>query len=222
MPVYNEVATVVEVLDKLGKLDLEGLTKQVIVVDDGSTDGTAEVLSDVKDVTVVTHDSNRGKGAALRTGFAKVKGDLIVIQDADLEYDPKDIPLLLEPLVAGDADVVYGSRFTGYPRRALLFWNDLGNRFLTLLTNVLGNINITDMETCYKAFTKRVLDENEYKSDGFDFEPEFTMKAAKRGYRIYEVPVSYHGRTVKEGKKITLWDGVHAVGALLKYRVVDR
>jgi glycosyltransferase involved in cell wall biosynthesis len=170
---------------------------------------------------VYYHDRNRGKGAALRTGFAEVKGDVIIIQDADLEYDPREYPSLLEPIVDGRADVVYGSRFTGGPHRVLFFWHYVGNKFLTLLSNALNNLNLTDMETCYKVFRKDVLKGLSLKSNRFGFEPEFTMKVAKRRYRIYEVPISYSGRTYEEGKKINWKDGFAAIYAILRYRFFD-
>jgi glycosyltransferase involved in cell wall biosynthesis len=191
-----------------------------MVVDDGSTDGTDKVLSTIEDSTVrvLRHDVNRGKGAAIRTALGEVRGDLVLIQDADLEYDPEDWPRLLAPMLKGRATVVYGSRFTG-ERRNMLFWHWVGNRFLSLVTNVLYNTTLSDMETCYKLFDKRILDGITIESDRFDFEPEITAKVLRSGHRIYEVPISYSGREPHEGKKITWKDGVGAVFALIKFRV---
>jgi glycosyltransferase involved in cell wall biosynthesis len=222
MPVFNEARTVEKIILRVRSVPLE---KEIIVVDDYSTDGTIDLLkkiaSDHDNVKVYYHDRNRGKGAALRTGFAEVKGDVIIIQDADLEYDPREYPSLLEPIVDGRADVVYGSRFTGGPHRVLFFWHYVGNKFLTLLSNALNNLNLTDMETCYKVFRKDVLKGLSLKSNRFGFEPEFTMKVAKRRYRIYEVPISYSGRTYEEGKKINWKDGFAAIYAILRYRFFD-
>lgn len=223
IPVYNEVDTVEKAISAVrdAQLDLE---KEIIVVDDGSTDGTRELLARLKaghDFRMFLHERNRGKGASLRTGFKEATGDIVVIQDADLEYNPGDLAPLLAPIVDGKADVVYGSRFLGGPHRVLLFWHYAGNRFLTLLSNVLGNVNLTDMETGYKAFRRNILDGVSFKSNRFGFEPEFTMKVSKRKLRIYEVPISYSGRSYEEGKKITWKDGAAAVFLLLWYRVLD-
>jgi glycosyltransferase involved in cell wall biosynthesis len=195
---------------------------EIVIVDDGSTDGTRDVLRQLGDSTVrvITHDVNRGKGAAIRSGLAHVTGDLVLVQDADLEYDPEDWPRLLAPVLKGRARVVYGSRFTG-ERRNMLFLHWVGNRFLSLVTNVLYNSTLSDMETCYKLFDRRVLDGVRLQADRFDFEPEFTAKMLRRGIRIYEVPISYAGRELSEGKKITWQDGVTALWTLVKYRFVD-
>jgi glycosyltransferase involved in cell wall biosynthesis len=222
IPVYNEVATIREIVHRVQVVELE---KEIILVDDYSTDGTREHLREInqthKNVKVLYHDHNQGKGAALRTGFQAVSGDIVIIQDADLEYDPKEYPLLLEPIVDGRADVVYGSRFIGGPHRVLFFWHYMGNKFLTLLSNMFTNLNLTDMETCYKVFRREVLAEIKLKSSRFGFEPEFTAKIAKKGFRIYETPISYSGRTYAEGKKIRWQDGAKAVFAILWFRFFD-
>ena len=222
MPVYNEVETIKEIVSRVQKIELE---KEIIIVDDYSTDGTREHLREIsqthENVTVLYHDHNQGKGAALRTGFRALAGDIVIIQDADLEYDPNDYPLLLEPILDGRADIVYGSRFLGGPHRVLFFWHYLGNKFLTLLSNILTNLNLTDMETCYKVFKKEVLHEIKIKSNRFGFEPEFTAKIAKKRFRIYETPISYSGRTYAEGKKIGWKDGIKAVFAILWFRFFD-
>ena len=218
VPVYNERTTVVEILRRMRQVDLP-VDLEIVVVDDGSNDGTEKVLGALEDSTVrvIHHTSNRGKGAAIRTGLEHARGDLLLIQDADLEYDPDDWPRLLAPLLKGKAQVVYGSRFTG-ERRNLLFWHWVGNRFLSLVTNVLYNTTLSDMETCYKLFDRRVLDGITIKSDRFEFEPEITAKLLRRGYHIYEVPISYSGRDRDEGKKITWMDGFSALATLVKYR----
>ena len=222
MPVYNEVATIKEIVARVQAVTLE---KDIIIVDDGSTDGTREQLEQISqsydNLRVIYHDRNQGKGAALRTGFETVTGDIVIIQDADLEYDPREYPVLLEPILDGRADVVYGSRFLGGPHRVLFFWHYVGNRFLTLLSNALTNLNLTDMETCYKVFKREVLDKIKIRSNRFGFEPEFTAKIAKNGFRIYETPISYSGRTYAEGKKIGWPDGVKAMFAILWFRLFD-
>jgi len=222
IPVFNEVRTVEEIILRVHSVPLE---KEIIIIDDYSTDGTVPLLKKIDaaydNVKVYYHERNRGKGAALRTGFAELKGDVVIIQDADLEYDPREYSRLLEPILDGRADVVYGSRFLGGPHRVLFFWHYLGNKFLTLLSNALSNINLTDMETCYKVFRKDVLNGLSLKSNRFGFEPEFTMKVARRKYRIYEVPISYSGRTYDEGKKIDWTDGVAAIYTILRYRFFD-
>jgi glycosyltransferase involved in cell wall biosynthesis len=220
VPVFNERPTVGEVIRRIRSVELP-LAIEVIVVDDGSTDGTDKVLAAVGDSTirVISHGQNQGKGAAIRTGMESVSGDLVLIQDADLEYDPEDWSKLLEPIFRGKSQVVYGSRFTGERRNMLpLHW--IGNRFLSLVTNVLYSSTLSDMETCYKLFDRRVLDGLTIESDRFEFEPEITAKVLRRGYRIYEVPISYAGREVSEGKKITWRDGLGAVTALVKFRFV--
>jgi len=220
MPVYNEKDTLHEII---GRVLASGQVTELVIVDDGSKGGTRELLSALDDPRIVVslHDANRGKGAALRTGFGRVTGDVVIIQDADLEYSPEDYPALLRPLREGVADVVYGSRFLSGAHRVHLFWHYVGNRFLTLLSNMLSNVNLTDMETCYKAFRREVLEGMPLRSDRFGFEPEFTMKVAKRKYRIYEVPISYHGRDYEQGKKITWRDGIAALWFILKYRMTD-
>ncbi|MFH1079525.1 MAG: glycosyltransferase family 2 protein [Pseudomonadota bacterium] len=222
MPVFNEVRTIEEIVARVQSAPLE---KEIVIIDDCSTDGTVDVLGKIADqsesIKVFYHDRNRGKGAALRTGFANVQGDVVIIQDADLEYDPREYPRILGPILDGLADVVYGSRFLGGPHRVMFFWHYVGNQFLTLLSNMLSNLNLTDMETCYKAFRKEVLKDLTLKSDRFGFEPEFTLKVAKRKFRIYEVPISYSGRTYEEGKKINWKDGVAAIIAIIRFRFFE-
>jgi glycosyltransferase involved in cell wall biosynthesis len=218
VPVLNERSTVTEIVRRMRAVDLP-MDREIIIVDDGSTDGGEKVMATLEDSTVrlVRHPVNRGKGAAVRTGLGVARGDLILIQDADLEYDPEDWPKLLAPILRGRAQVVYGSRFTG-ERKNMLFWHWVGNRFLSLVTNVLYNTTLSDMETCYKLFDRKVLDGITLRADRFDFEPEVTAKVLKRGYRIYEVPISYTGREPDEGKKITWRDGFGALIALVRYR----
>ncbi len=218
MPVYNERTTVAEIIRRMRAVELP-LTLQVIVVDDGSTDGSDKVLRAVEDSTVrvIRHENNQGKGAAIRTGMAESRGDLLIIQDADLEYDPGDWPRMLDPIMKGKARVVYGSRFTGERKNMLpLHW--FGNRLLSLVTNVLYSSTLSDMETCYKLFDSQVLEGITIVSDRFEFEPEITAKVLRRGHRIYEVPISYAGREFDEGKKITWRDGFSALKALIKFR----
>jgi len=226
MPVYNEEATLEEIVRRVMEADA-GLAKELIIVDDGSTDGTREVLEGLKkryseeDIKIFYQDPNQGKGAAVRRAFAQATGDILIIQDADLEYDPADYSKLLQPILEGKADVVYGSRFLGGPHRVLLFWHYVGNKFLTTLTNTLYNINLSDMETCYKALKKEVIRSFTLKQNRFGIEPELTAKVAKRGFRLYEVPISYSGRGYEEGKKITWRDGFRALWVLFKYRFRD-
>ena len=222
MPVYNEVDTIEEILSRVEKVAIK---KEIIVIDDSSIDGTCErlkeIAADKENVKVIYHNRNKGKGAALRTGFESVTGDIVIIQDADLEYDPNEYPKLLEPITDGRADVVYGSRFIGGPHRVLFFWHYVGNKLLTLISNALTNLNLTDMETCYKVFKSQILKDINLKSNRFGFEPEFTAKVSKMRLRIYEVPISYSGRTYSEGKKITWKDGIVALGLIFWYRFFD-
>jgi len=220
VPCFNEKATLEQVLDRLRVLDVD---KEIIVVDDFSTDGSRELLQGPlkgKADKIVFHDVNQGKGAALRSGFAHAAGDYVIVQDADLEYDPLEIPRLLEPMENGKADVVYGSRFVGdRPHRVLYFWHYVGNRFLTLLSNMFTNLNLSDMETCYKLFRRDLLHKIAIEEDRFGFEPEITAKVAKLGARVYEVGISYSGRTYAEGKKIGWKDGVRAIYCIVKYGI---
>ncbi len=224
VPVYNESKTISEIMNRILLAPLDALEKEIIIIDDSSSDGTREILKGLShppNVKIAYHDRNRGKGAALRTGFEMVTGDIIVIQDADLEYDPKEYPILLGPILENKADVVFGSRFHAGPRRALLFWHYFGNRFLTFLSNMLNNINLSDMETGYKMFTQEVMTSLHIRSDRFGFEPEFTAKVARKNWRIYEVPISYHGRSYAEGKKITWKDGILAIFSVIRFRFFD-
>jgi glycosyltransferase involved in cell wall biosynthesis len=220
IPVYNEEATIQEILQQVRAV---GLAYEIIVVDDGSTDRTRELLKVEESqpgTSVIYHDRNQGKGAAVRTGFDRATGEILLIQDADLEYDPRDYPVLLRPIEEGRVKVVYGSRFLG-PRKAMLFWHMLGNKALTLLTNVLYNTILSDMETCYKVFKADAIKGIPLRSRRFEFEPEITAKVLKRGHRIFEVPISYYGREYNEGKKITWREGPKAIWTLIKYRFVD-
>jgi glycosyltransferase involved in cell wall biosynthesis len=223
MPVYNEQATLSEILNQVRAVTLDGVEKEIVVVDDGSTDGSRDILAaeaQVGDLQVFYLEQNRGKGAAVRTGIDHASGDLIVIQDADLEYDPRDYPTLIRPIMEGRVAVVYGSRFLG-PRKAMLFWHMVGNKLLTLTTNILYNAILSDMETCYKCFRADVIKDIPLRSRRFEFEPEITAKVLKRGHRIFEVPISYYGREVHEGKKISWRDAPIAFWTLFKYRFVD-
>jgi glycosyltransferase involved in cell wall biosynthesis len=221
VPAYNEARTIKELLDRVDALDLE---KQIVVVDDGSTDGTGEIVdgwaATRADRAVVVHQANSGKGAAIRAGLPHVEGDIVVIQDADLEYDPADVPRLVEPIVRGVADVVFGSRLSGgMPQRAHMFWHLVGNRFLSLLTNVLYNTTLSDMETGYKAFRADVLRSLRLRQSDFTIEPEITAKVCLNKLRVYEIPIAYYGRTYAEGKKIGWRDGIKAIWVLLRVRV---
>jgi glycosyltransferase involved in cell wall biosynthesis len=219
IPVFNERKTIEEILRRVQAVNV-GLEKEIIIVDDSSTDGTREILRALNSpqVKILFHEKNMGKGAALQTGFAQAEGDIVLVQDADLEYDPREYPKLLEPILDGRADVVYGSRFLGGPHRVLFFWHYLGNRILTTFSNVLSNLNLTDMETCHKVFKKEMLRQIRLKSRRFGFEPEITVKLAKLKCRIYEVPISYSGRLYEEGKKIGWKDGVAALFHLIRFR----
>jgi glycosyltransferase involved in cell wall biosynthesis len=226
VPCYNERATIRPLLARVAAIPI---VREIIVIDDASTDGTAGALAEAVSswpaggptLQVLRQPANRGKGAALRAGFRCVSGPITIVQDADLEYDPREYPKLVQPILDGDADVVYGSRFAGFPRRVLYFWHSLGNRCLTTLSNMTTNLNLTDMETCYKVFKSEILKSIPIRSDRFGFEPEITAKVAKLGCRVYEVPISYRGRNYAEGKKITWRDGLRAVGTILKYWLVD-
>lgn len=219
VPVYNEKDTLIAALDAISDTPYQ---KEIIVVDDGSTDGTGEIIQNLKhpDVKKIFQERNYGKGRAIRRGLSEATGDIILIQDADLEYDPAEYAVLLAPILSGKADVVYGSRFAGHgAHRVLYFWHYLGNKFLTLLSNIFTNLNLTDMESCYKVFTQQALKGIELKEDRFGFEPEITAKIAKKRLRIYEVPISYYGRTYEEGKKIDWRDGLRALWCIFKYNV---
>jgi len=218
MPVYNERDTIREAINAV----LEApYPKQLLIVDDGSEDGTRDILETMNhpDIEVIYHKKNYGKGSAIQSGFSKARGTVVLIQDADLEYDPNEYPILLQPILSGKADVVYGSRFAGHgAHRVLYFWHYLGNRFLTLMSNIFTDLNLTDMESCYKLFTKEALEGIRIEEKRFGFEPEITAKLAKnRKLRIYEVPISYYGRTYEEGKKINWKDGVWATYCIIKY-----
>ncbi len=226
IPAYNERATVEKLLQRVAGAPLpDGLDLEMIVVDDGSSDGTREHLRELAEradppFRLIEHEQNRGKGAALRSGFEHATGDVVLVQDADLEYNPRDYPTLLRPILDDEADVVYGSRFLGGPHRVLFFWHYVGNRLLTTFSNMLTDLNLSDMETCYKVFRGEVLKGLNLRSDRFGIEPEITAKVAKAKVRIYEVPISYHGRTYAEGKKIGWRDGVAAIWAILRYNLL--
>ncbi len=234
VPVYNEIETIAEIVRRVQAVDLTvsagygpengtrvEFEREIVLVDDGSTDGTREYLRTLEgapDLVVIFHEQNQGKGAAVRTGLRHASGDVMLIQDADLEYDPREYPALLQPIVEKRSQVVYGSRFRGGPTKAMFFWHMLGNRFLTLVTNVLYDTILSDMETCYKLFTREVAEQLDLKAPGWGFDPEITAQILKRGYRIYEVPISYSGREFEEGKKISWRDGLTVLWTLLKYR----
>jgi glycosyltransferase involved in cell wall biosynthesis len=220
IPCFNEAATILDLLERVRSAPVP--SKQIIVVDDGSSDGTRELLQGLQadDLTVLLHERNRGKGAALATGFAAARGEICIVQDADLEYDPAEYPLVIGPILQGKADVVFGSRFQGAaPHRVVYFWHRLGNGFLTLLSNMFTDLNLTDMETCYKAFRTEIIQAIRIREQRFGFEPEITAKLARRRCRIYEVGISYYGRTYDEGKKIGWRDGVRAIWCILKYNL---
>ena len=223
MPVYNEAKTVRELIKRVEDVDLE---KEIIIVDDSSTDGTRNILKGLDKnpgIRVLYHDKNMGKGAALRTGFKHITGDIVIIQDADLEYNPQEYHRLIKPILDGRADVVYGSRFvTTEERRVLLFWHYLGNSFITFVSNIFTNLNLTDIETCYKVFKAEVIRSITIEENRFGFEPEITAKIAKKRYRLYEIGISYSGRDYSEGKKIGWKDGIRAIWCILKYNLIDK
>ena len=224
IPCFNEIDTIRAIISAIKQAPIE--LKEVIVVDDCSTDGTRELLkSEIETAIdqVIYHEKNQGKGAALRTGFKYATGDIVVVQDADLEYDPQELPLLMEAFLKGNADVVYGSRFIGHrPHRVVYFWHMVGNRILTLVSNMFTNLNFTDMETCYKMFRRDLIQSIEIEENRFGFEPEITAKLAKKKVRFYEVGISYYGRTYEQGKKITWKDGIRAFYAIIKYNLFRR
>ncbi|MFN2270156.1 MAG: glycosyltransferase family 2 protein [Anaerolineae bacterium] len=235
IPVYNEIGTIAEILRRVRAVDLtvpvgygpeDGTTvkfeREVVIVDDGSSDGTREylhTLADEENIIIALHEHNQGKGAAARTGLQHASGDVMLIQDADLEYDPREYPALLQPIVEGRSQVVYGSRFRGGPTKAMFFWHMIGNHFVTLVTNILYNTILSDMETCYKVFTREVAGKINLKSPRWGFDPEITAQILKRGYRIYEVPISYTGREFSEGKKLNWRDGFVVLWTLIKCRL---
>jgi glycosyltransferase involved in cell wall biosynthesis len=226
IPAYNECQTVAQLLARVAAAPLpEGVGLEMVVVDDGSKDGTRELLRELRDrgepaFRLIEHGVNQGKGAAIRSGFAAASGDIVLIQDADLEYDPTEYPRLLAPILADEADVVFGSRFLGGPHRVLFFWHYVGNRFLTTLSNMFTDLNLSDMETCYKVFRREVVAGLELRSNRFGIEPELTAKVARRAARIYEVPISYRGRTYAEGKKIGWKDGFAAIWSIVRYNLL--
>ncbi|HUT64446.1 MAG TPA: glycosyltransferase family 2 protein [Anaerolineae bacterium] len=218
IPVYNEYSTIKEIIKRVQTVPFE---KEIIVIDDYSTDGTRELLKEIEqdsDLRIFFHPKNMGKGAALRTGFSHITGDIVIIQDADLEYDPVEYQKLIQPICEDKADVVYGSRFMGGPRRVLYFWHSVANSILTIFSNMMTNLNLTDMETGYKVFRREVIEKISLKSNRFGFEPEITAKISKLGIRIYEIPISYYGRKYDEGKKIGWKDGLSAFFTIIRYR----
>ena len=220
IPCYNESATIVSLIEAVKRAPISD--REIIIVDDGSCDGTRDILSTITDqeIRVVFHEKNQGKGAALRTGFQKASGDICIVQDADLEYDPQEYPIVIQPIVDGKADVVFGSRFqSGRPHRVVYFWHRVGNGVLTLMSNFFTDLNLSDMETCYKAFRREVIQSINIRENRFGFEPEVTAKIAKMNLRIYEVGISYYGRTYDEGKKIGWRDGFRAIYCILKYNL---
>ncbi|MBK5107816.1 MAG: glycosyltransferase family 2 protein [Anaerolineales bacterium] len=221
IPVYNEKSTIEEILRRV---KAEEIATEILVIDDGSIDGTREILENLdqdSQLRVIHHDRNRGKGAAVRTGFQNAEGEVFLIQDADLEYDPRDYPSMIQPIEEGIADVVYGSRFLGGPRRTVMFWHMVANKMLTFMTNLLYNTILSDMETGYKVFKREIVDGMHIHANSFDFEPEFTAKILKKKVRVYEVPISFNPRDYDEGKKIGMRDAFQAVWTLFKYRFVD-
>ena len=222
IPCFNEKNTITKIIEKVENASV--FLKEIIIVDDFSTDGTREILERVNNpiIKIYFHPKNKGKGAALKTGFSKVTGDICIIQDADLEYDPIEYPKLIKPIIDNKADVVFGSRFKGDgAHRVVYFWHRIGNGFLTFLSNLFSNINLSDMETCYKVFRKEVIQSIRIKENRFGIEPEITAKVAKKNFRIYEVGISYYGRTYSEGKKITWKDGIIAIYCIIKYNMFD-
>lgn len=221
VPCFNELGTIAQIVQAIKSSPVENI--EIVIVDDCSTDGTRELLKSTIESQVhkiIYHTVNRGKGAALRSGFAAATGDIVVVQDADLEYDPQEYPRLIAPILGNKADVVFGSRFQGgYPHRVVYYWHMVGNQFLTTLSNMFTNINLTDMETCYKAFRREIIQSIKIKENRFGFEPEITAKVAKLNCRIYEVGISYYGRTYKEGKKISWKDGFRAIYCILRYNI---
>jgi len=224
VPVFNEERTLLKLLEKIQRAEVSGLQKEIIVINDGSTDKTKDILDNFqnKNIKILHHPKNQGKGAALQTGFQAASGEIILIQDADLEYNPDEYTRLVQPILNDQADIVYGSRFVGsQPHRVLYFWHYVGNKLLTLLSNMFSNLNLTDMETCYKTFRREVIQQIKLTEKRFGFEPEFTIKAARQKFRFYEIGISYAGRTYKDGKKVTAKDGWWAVWCIIKYGILS-